>query len=288
MYQLITDYRDNASLRHSFNRLAEKTFGLNFEDWYQNGLWGDSYRPFSIAQDGEIVANVSVNRTDMLLEAKVRHFLQLGTVMTDEAHCRQGLIREIMARIDAEYNGKCDGIYLFANDSVLDFYPRFGFEESPEYEASKPVSFSGTCRLEKLSMDTPARWQLLKDAMERSIFRGRCDMIGNPGLILFYVTKFLQESVYVHRPTDTWVIADTEDGRFFIHNIFSGTLTETDQVLKLFGSCAKEAVFGFTPPETANYTVTEHHEEDCTFFIKGDQLKLIAGQKLRIPSLSHA
>ena len=72
MYQLITDYRDDASLRHSFNRLAEKTFGLNFEDWYQNGLWSDSYRPFSIVRDGEIVANVSVNKTDILLETKGR------------------------------------------------------------------------------------------------------------------------------------------------------------------------------------------------------------------------
>lgn len=288
MYQLITDYRDDASLRHSFNRLAEKTFGLSFEDWYQNGLWSDSYRPFSIVRDGEIVANVSVNKTDMLLETKVRHFLQLGTVMTDEAHRRQGLIRELMARIDAEYSGKCHGIYLFANDSVLDFYPRFGFEISPEYESSGQLSSSGTCQFEKLTMNTPANWQLLKDAMGRSIFRGRFDMVDNPGLILFYVTKFLQENVYFHRPTDTWVIAQEENGRLLIHNIFSGTLTETGQVLNLFGSAAREVVFGFTPPETEGYTVAEHHEEDCTLFIKGDLLKLIAGQKLRIPSLSHA
>lgn len=137
-------------------------------------------------------------------------------------------------------------------------------------------------------MNTPANWQLLKDAMGRSIFRGRFDMVDNPGLILFYVTKFLQENVYFHRPTDTWVIAQEENGRLLIHNIFSGTLTETGQVLNLFGSAAREVVFGFTPPETEGYTVAEHHEEDCTLFIKGDLLKLIAGQKLRIPSLSHA
>lgn len=287
MYQLITDYRDDAPLRHSFNRLAEKTFGLNFEDWYQNGFWSDSYRPFSVAEDGEIVANVSVNRTDMLYQAKVKRLLQLGTVMTDEAHRRQGLIRELMTWIDAEYGGKCDGFYLFANDSVLDFYPRFGFEESREYEASKQVSFPGTCRLEKLAMDTPAKWQLLKDAMKRSIFRGRFDMVDNPGLILFYVTKFLQDNVYVHRPSDTWVIAEEENGRLLIHNIFSGTLTGTGQVLGLFGNSAGEIVFGFTPLETEGYNVAEHREEDCTLFIKGG-LKFIAGQKLRIPSLSHA
>jgi uncharacterized membrane protein len=30
------NYRNNDALRASFNRLAEKTFGLNFENWYQN------------------------------------------------------------------------------------------------------------------------------------------------------------------------------------------------------------------------------------------------------------
>lgn len=34
MYELKKNYKDNAELRQSFNTLAEKTFGLNFEDWY--------------------------------------------------------------------------------------------------------------------------------------------------------------------------------------------------------------------------------------------------------------
>lgn len=32
MSEIIKNYRDNESLRQSFNRLAETTFGLNFED----------------------------------------------------------------------------------------------------------------------------------------------------------------------------------------------------------------------------------------------------------------
>ena len=41
-------------------------------------------------------------------------------------------------------------------------------------------------------------------------------MVDNPGLILFYVTKFLQENVYFHLPTDTWVIAQEENGMGFV------------------------------------------------------------------------
>ena len=44
--QIIKSYRNQDTLRHSFNALAGKTFeGLNFEPWYQNGYWSDSYNP---------------------------------------------------------------------------------------------------------------------------------------------------------------------------------------------------------------------------------------------------
>lgn len=46
--EIIKDYRDHMGLRHSFNELAGRTFGLDFENWYQNGFWGDAYNPISI------------------------------------------------------------------------------------------------------------------------------------------------------------------------------------------------------------------------------------------------
>lgn len=39
-YNYETGYRDDELLRRSFNELAEKTFGINFEEWYQaDFLW---------------------------------------------------------------------------------------------------------------------------------------------------------------------------------------------------------------------------------------------------------
>ena len=108
------DYRDNDRLRHSFNELAKETFGLDFEDWYRNGFWGDDYNPYSVVADGKVIANVSVNQTDMRLsgagaaasqDGNIRHFLQLGTVMTDKAYRNQGFIRKIMERIGEDYGG---------------------------------------------------------------------------------------------------------------------------------------------------------------------------------------
>lgn len=288
MYQVIKSYRDNAELRKSFNELAKKTFGLNFEDWYQNGFWGDNYNPYSVVIDGKVVANVSVNKTDMLFDGEVKHFLQLGTVMTDEDYRNQGLSRRIMDEIEADYAAKVDGVYLFGNDSVLEFYPRFGFMKGEEYLYSKNVSLVGELRIERVMMNNAQSWQELIGAMDRNIFRGKMDMLHNNELIMFYVSKFMQENVYYHQASDTYVIAEVEENRLFIHNIFSSSLTKLDDVIALFGKEIKEVTLGFTPLEAEEYTVESYHEEDCTFFVKGDIVQVMKAGKLRIPSLSHA
>ena len=91
-YEVIKGYRDDPALRGSFNALAGKTFGLDFEGWYRNGYWTDKYNPYSILIDGEIAANVSVNRTDFLWNNQRKHLIQLGTVMTEEKYRGQGWI----------------------------------------------------------------------------------------------------------------------------------------------------------------------------------------------------
>lgn len=288
MYQVIKGYRDNAALRRSFNELAEKTFGLSFEDWYQNGFWGDNYDPHSIVIDGEIAANVSVNRTEMLLDGVPKRFLQLGTVMTDERYRNLGLCRTLLESIEAEYAGRTDGVYLFANDSVTEFYPKFGFRKAKEYQYSKIVENTGGCELEPASMKGPAAWSALETAIRGNRFRGRLDMVNNPELILFYVTKYMRENVFYHRATDTYAIAEQENGRLFLHNVFSARLTDPDEVAALFGAQVKEVVLGFAPKRCEGWTAAELWEEDSTFFVKGSEWERFEKEKLRIPSLSHA
>ncbi len=298
--QIINNYRDNPALRRSFNKLAGETFDLDFEDWYQNGFWGDDYNPYSIISDGQVVANVSVNITDMLFEGSVKHFLQLGTVMTDREYRRRGYIRALMERIEADYEGKVDGIYLFANDNVLDFYPKFGFRKSREYQYFARSSGTGSWEalpkpegdggFRRVDMDCPAAWQELERAMERNVFQGRLDLAGNRGLLFFYVTKFMRENVYCHAPSDTWVIAEHkyETEELLLHSVFSSTLTELPEVLGLFGENMPQVTLGFTPAKGERFAATELREEDCTLFIKGDALEILEQEKLRIPTLAHA
>ena len=287
MYEIKKYYRSNAALRQSFNRLAEATFGLNFENWYQNGFWGENYDPYSVVINGEVVANVSVNRTDLLIGGTVRQVFQLGTVMTAEEHRNRGYIRAIMAEIEQDLQ-EAYGVYLFANDSVLDFYPKFGFTRGTEYVWFRTVAQTGPCTLEKVPMDGPEGWVRLQKAMEDSTFPTACRMENNPGLIFFYVSQFMQDCVFYDRALDAWVIAEQEEDSLFLHDVFASRPVTLEQILAAFGSSVRQVTLGFTPADPTGFTYRELQEEDCTFFVKGPVFRDFAAQKLRIPSLSHA
>lgn len=287
MPTIIKHYHGDDALRKSFNRLAESTFGLNFESWYQNGFWGENYTPYSMLQDGEIVANVSVNRTDMVIGDQTRRLYQLGTVMTREDVRNRGYIRAIMQEIDKDI-GDADGVYLFANDSVLDFYPKFGFSRGTEHVFSRGVQQSGPCRMTRIPMDSAERWNRLRTAMDASAPQSACCMAGNPDLIFFYVSQFMQDCVYLDERTGTWAIAEIDDGTLTLHNVFSPQPISLDVVISAFGSGITQVVLGFTPLDTDGFACEALCEEDCTFFVKGRAFGDFGAKKLRIPSLSHA
>lgn len=287
MPQILKHYRNDDALRRSFNDLAEATFGLNFENWYQNGFWGDNYDPYSILEDGRIVANVSVNRTDMVIGSETRRLYQLGTVMTDPEYRGRGYIRSIMEEVETD-TADADGIYLFANDSVLEFYPKFGFTEGTEHVYSKTVSQTGTRRVVNVPMDGPEAWAQLRRAMEENTFRGGCDMVGNPGLIFFYASQFLSGCVYRCDALNAWVIAEEEDGELLIHNVFSVGDISLDAVIETFGPGVHRVTLGFTPADPNGWECHILKEEDSTFFVQGPAFQDFAAQKLRIPTLAHA
>ncbi len=283
--QIIKQYRNDEALRRSFNALAEKTFGLNFEHWYQLGYWGDAYEPYSVLEEGKIVANVSLNRTDLWMDGQRKRIYQLGTVMTDPAYRNRGCIRALMAQIEQD-TADADGVYLFANDSVLEFYPRFGFEKNREFVYEKTVDPVGPRTMVPVSMDCRENRDRLQRAMEASTFPTGCTMVDNPGLIFFYAAQFLKECVYYSEPLDAWAIGEEEDGALTLHAVFAPGDVSLDAVLAAFG--AKQVILGFTPANPEGWTCRELKEEDCTFFTKGDCFRDFAQKKLRIPTLSHA
>lgn len=280
------NYRANESLRASFNSLAGKVFGLDFEGWYQNGFWKENYNPYSVVIDGKVVSNVSVNQCDMNYKGQIIRLLQLGTVMTDPDHRGKGYSRMIMEKIMADYEDKVDGIYLFANDSVKEFYPRFGFREGREYQYSKEASFSAERCVVPVSMNVKEDWDKMVDILNGKTQNSEMYMVGNSGLYMFYLSQFMQESVYHLQEADTYVIAEEEGDTLILHAIIGEA--DIDTVIAAFGDGVKKVILCFTPKDADGFLRQELHEEDTTLFVKGKFFDEHDADEFMFQSITHA
>lgn len=287
-YTYVTNYKSNDNLRKSFNELTEKTFGFNFIYWYNNRLWGEQYIPYSLIDGEKVIANVSVNIMDFNMDDTEKHYIQIGTVMTDADYRGQGLSRYLVEKVIHEYKDKVDGIYLFGNDSVVNFYPKFGFVKSTEYQYSKQVcSINNKKEVLRIDMSDKANWGDFFDTVKNSISNDRFTM-DNLGLIAFWTTGYLNDKVYYLPNEYSYIIADVKKDNLFIYQIISAHKINIDKIISSFGSEIKKVTLGFTPYCSDGYIVEELHEDDCTLFILGKELENIERKKLTFPTLSHA
>lgn len=286
-YKFVVNYKENSVLRQSFNELTKKTYGFHFEDWYQNGYWTEKYIPYSFAEGEKIISNVSVNKMGFVVNGENKNFIQLGTVMTDRDYRGQGLSRKLIEMIITEWKDKVDGIYLFANDNVLNFYPKFGFRESKEYQCKYKVkNIEGKEKYIKVNMkEEETRNKFIRANLD-SIPNARL-AVNNIGLITFYTTSFMCDSVYFLPEENCYVIADRKEDNVFIHQIISNEKVDISNVIQSFGN-NKQVVLGFTPLDTSEFIVSERNEEDSTLFIFGNELAMIERELLMFPTLSHA
>lgn len=285
-YCIEKNYRNNDVLRASFNRLAEKTFGLNFENWYQNGFWKDNYIPYSVVIDGEVVSNVSVNACNMNYKGKIVKLIQLGTIMTDNDYRGKGYARALMEEVIKDYDGKVDGIYLFANDSVLEFYPKFGFKEAKEYQYTKEVTISDECKAQNIPLKGKDDFDRAIKILDTNEQNAQLYMVGNSGLYMFYLSQFMTENLFYIEECGSYAIAEMEDDTLILHTIIGNGAV--DEVIRAFGSQVKKVILCFTPKNTGGFEKSELHEEDTTFFVQGKFFEENHNEEYMMQAITHA
>ena len=99
----------------------------SFRRWYGLGGWNEDYVTFAMADGADIVANASLQRMRIVLRGEWVTGWQLGAVGVVPGWRGRGLQRQIMRSLLDSVDEK-DFVFLFANDTVLDFYPLFGFK----------------------------------------------------------------------------------------------------------------------------------------------------------------
>ena len=143
--KIVENCRDDKYRRIEYFNFISKVFPRsNFTEWYAKGFWTDKYIPFSIINDGKIISNVSAALMTLIVNGKYFIGVQLGAVGTLPEYRNQGLSRMLINYVIEKYKYETDIIFLFANDSVLEFYPKFGFQKYKEVLFVSETDFSKT------------------------------------------------------------------------------------------------------------------------------------------------
>ncbi|MFJ8064031.1 GNAT family N-acetyltransferase [Psychrobacillus sp. NPDC096426] len=248
--QFIKNYRDNEQHRESFFELANSVFGLNFKGWYQHGFWGMGYIPFSYVVEDKVVANVSINIIDLIIQGNQKRALQVGTVMTHPDYRNRGLSKSLMNKVLDDYK-MYDLIYLFANENVLDFYPKFGFEIVEEYQfsmnyLSNQKSKNALRKLDITNMDEIKF--IFKFAKERIPVSQRFSTVNSHEILMYYCLTVFCNDIYYLESEDAIIIYREDENQINLFDIISKQKINFNHILiEISGEGSKRIIFHYTP-----------------------------------------
>lgn len=270
-FSLVKDYRDNEELRKSFNQLATNTFGIEFESWYQNGYWTEKYRPYSYIVNGKVVANVSVNLIQMVINKEIKQAIQIGTVMTDPDYRNMGLSRRLMEIVLAEFL-EVDLIYLFANQTVLEYYPKFGFHSMREVQFSlelthKPNNLSV---LKRLDGNNPKDLTFIYNiAMNRNSVSEIFGTTRSEELLMFYCLKVFSQDLYYLEGENAVVIFQEDGESLHLYDVVSPKKVNIQEILsKIVTKNSKKVVFHYHPDDHEISFNKQPYQASNVLFIK--------------------
>lgn len=288
-YGFVKDFKHDQQIRSSFNKLTEAVFGFSLENWYNDGLWGEYYIPYSLLHHEKVVSNVSINKIEFDIEGERKLGIQIGTVMTDEKYRNRGLNKYLMERIIHEWKDRTDFVYLFANDSVLDFYPKFNFKVVDEYQHSKTVDTHSTSSVwKKLNMKDPAEVAFFIGRIKDSIPTAKISMRNNISMIMFYCNWFKKNNIYYIQELDVIVIADFNNDTMYLDDIFSLSPINIDNVIhSISDQRIRSVILGFTPLHDEGFEERLLKSTDTLFVLK-DKFEFFTSKHWMFPTLSHA
>jgi GNAT superfamily N-acetyltransferase len=289
--KLVKNYRDDKQLRNSFNQLAMDTFGIEFETWYRHGYWTEKYQPYSFIDHGRVAANVSVNLMDLVINGVKSKAIQIGTVMTHPDYRNKGLSRKLMEIVLEDFK-EADVFYLFANQSVLEYYPKFDFysmEEvqfSMEFDGALVAAHSNIRKLDgRQKEDLAFIYSLAANRMPVSkVFA----TAGTEELLMFYCSMVFSHALYYLEKEKALVIFEKDEDTLHLYDIVSQEDIDILTIIRrIAASSTKKVVFHFHPDDRKLPLVKEPYRSDTVLFIK-NMRDVKWTNELRHPLISQA
>lgn len=247
--ELTIEHADR-SWHEAFLQYTDRVFpDVTFRRWYAEGGWDETYTAFSLGDGKRIVANASVSRMATIVDGDPRTGYQLATVGVLPEYRGRGLSRRVIARLLA--HAPVDAlVYLFANEGVLDFYPKVGFQRIVEHTfgMSAHLEPSGP-PLQKLSPSVAAHRQLVRELTETALpVTERFGARDYGGAVLWYWTNYLQDALYFAEAEAAIVVAEQEGDVLKIYDIIASTRVDPAPLLpRVVTRTVRSIELTFTP-----------------------------------------
>lgn len=274
-YKIIENYRQNDPLRNEFFTFIRNVFGgLDFEKWYLKGFWNDQYIPYSFVKDDQIIANVSVCQMQLLIEEKEWQGIQLGAVATLPKYRKQGLSRKLMNYVINQYQDTTNLFFLFANDTVLDFYPKFGFKPVNEvifkYNLSSyQPAFAGR----KLNIHNKTDFQIIKRLINERRILTKIFGAKHYSFITAWhlINIFSNNIIYLERDDVIFVAAIEGDQLHIWDVIFTKEIDLSKLIPKIVYENQLKSILYYFPPDQLEFSYDDVIPYiDSPLFILGD------------------
>ncbi len=272
--EIVDKYRDIELLRNEYFNFISIIFpSADFKEWYSKGFWKDECNPISLIKDGKIISNVSVAVMNIIVEGRNLRGIQIGAVGTLPEYCNKGLSRKLMEYVLDKYSKETDIFLLFANETVLEFYPKFGFKKFEEkvfalqsnIPEPKPAA-------RKLNIQNESDFIMLQDLINKRVEITKIFGAKNYGFITMWnILNIYRENLYHLKDEDAIFIMKEKNRQLHIYEIICRKYFDLDSTLpKVIGSSEINSVKFYFPPDQLKFKYDETFNEDNGLFILGN------------------
>ena len=301
--------KNDPAYQSMFDALIQEVFGFSFQPWFEYKLWDDNYESYSIVEDGRMLSNICIYKSDLLIRGQKFPAIQFGAVATAKNARGRGLSRMLMEHVLSLYPNR--PAYLAANGGVVDFYPKFGFRQVQTYRAMLALPSLRPIPSLRAQRSNPEKVQhldcygkntigmtenatklhindeLVTHALQtRGTFSNLVDCTNTRSIQMFHLIMQYYDSIYHIPHLNALVIAQQTDSKLFLADVISKNPIILDQVLAALPFTGYDTIeFGFCPDwlgVTPNWTPTDPVRDP--FFIRGNWN---LPEKFRFPATSE-
>jgi hypothetical protein len=220
---------------------------------------------------------------DLIMGDSLRHAVQIGTVATHPEYTRQGLAKKLLLHV-VEQCAQSDLTFLYANDSVMSFYPRFGFELRAEHSYQvelKAQIVRSFPTFQKWIPHVEERELLSRRFQSRTPISTTLGISDYASLATWHCLILYKEQLWISDDAEILMVCRLTGDTLQIYDIVAERLDE-DFFRKLQWPGATRAVIHFVPDRFTGEFVPVLDNSDA-FFIRGK----LESEKGKIPLLAH-